>query len=314
MRQWSRRVPTIYFLDLMMVDAAKRSLTKGTKPPKIAARITRLRRLDRHGNSFSYLLAMLEKVSDPRGKLTSEQLADQVRLDARALMKFPRRASFYETDALIDQCLRDVQGSDIEKTTPRYIDFLLAMNGMTELHEPMAPTLRFAKATEIIDIADSIRVARHHPVVLVTLACLYGNLDARHVLKFGGRKAKPFDPVNVLADIMMIRRCAEKKVEIEDQGRRGLIPFVHAELVTDDHGVVGLIPCFEPTGVTHRDDGDQSECTLQMTVHLAKLLTDLVVARDHANAARRAGNSADPDEYDQICALIYAMPAQIWRR
>lgn len=310
MRQWSRRVPTIYFLDLMMVDAAKRALTNANKPPKIAARIARLRRLDRPGNGFSYLLAMMEKVSDPRGKLTAEELAGQVRLDARMLAKFPRQAAFCETDALIEQGLRDMQGSDIEKATPGYIDFLLAMNALPGLRGTVAPRLRFAQATEIVEIADALGVARHHPVVLVTLARLYGNSDARRVLKFGDRTVDPFDPVNVLADIMMIRRFAERKVEIEDEGRRGLMPFVRAELVTDDQGLVGLVPCFEPTGVTHRDEGGQSECTLHVTLHLARLLTDLGVEREREDAGRRDGEDAEPDEFDRVCALILATPGR----
>ncbi len=304
-RKWSRRVPTIYFLDIMMVDAAKRSLTKGLGDARKGERVTRLRRLDRPGNAFSYLFAMLEKASDPRGKLTREDLADQIRRDTTALRKFTRRARFYEPPELVEQCLRDVQGSDIESMTPRYIEFLRIMNTGMGLDRRDRAEDRFAKATKIFAEADALGVPRGHPIVLVTLGCLYGNDDARGVLKFGHRTKKPFDPVNVLADIMLIRRFAEKKVEIEDMGRQGLSPFLRAELVTDDKSLARLVPFFEATAVTHVDAGDGSLSNLKATVHFARLLTDLGAARDAAEVARIDAEEIEQDEYDQICDLIF---------
>jgi hypothetical protein len=309
LRRWSRQVPTIYFLDIMMVDAAKRSLSKTLADARKGARATRLRRLDKQGNAFSYLLAMLEKVSDPREKLTREQLADQIRLDTVALKKFTRNARFYEPPEFVEQCLRDILGSDIETMTPRYIDFLSVMNSRLNVGSKVAPGQRFAKAGEIFAEADALGVPRSHPVVLVTLGCLYDNDDARGVLKFGHRTKKPFDPVNVLADIMLIRRFAEKKVEIEDMGRQGLSPYVRAELITDDKSLARLVPYFEPTGVTHVDEEDVSLCNLEATVHLARLLTDLGAARDIAEAARVDGEESEQDEYDRVCDMILAPPA-----
>ncbi|RYF20521.1 MAG: hypothetical protein EOO77_07855 [Oxalobacteraceae bacterium] len=305
LRKWSQRVPTIYFLDIMMVDAAKRSLTKGLRDAHKGERVIRLRRLDKPGNAFSYLLAMLEKASDPREKLTRDELADKIRRDTAALTKFTRRARFYEPPELVEQCLRDIQGSDIESMTPRYIEFLNAMNTRLNLGDKVKVGLRFAKAVEIFAEADALDVPRGHPIVLVTLGCLYGNDDARGILKFGHRATKPFDPVNVLADIMLIRRFVEKKVEIEDMGRRGLSPFLRAELVTDDKSLACLVPFFEATAVTHVDGVDGSLSNLKATVHFARLLTDLGLTRDAAEAAGVDGEEIEPDEYDRICDLIF---------
>lgn len=307
-RRWNRQVPTIYFLDIMMVDAAKRFLSKTLVDAWKGARVTRLRRLDKQGNAFSYLLAMLEKVSDPREKLTREHLADQIRLDTAALRRFTRNARFYESPEIVEQCLRDIQGSNVETMTPRYINFLRVMNTRLNLGSKVAAVERFAKAGKIVAEADSLGVPRGHPVVLVTLGCLYGNEDARGVLKFGHRTKKPFDPVNVLADIMLIRRFAEKKVEIEDMGRRGLSPYVRAELITDDKSLARLVPYFEPTGVTHVDEGAVNLCNLEATVHLARLLTDLGAARDIKEAASVDGEESKQDEYDRICDIIFARP------
>lgn len=309
LRRWSRQAPTIYFLDIMMIDAAKRSLSKTLVDAWKGARVTRLRRLDKQGNAFSYLLAMLEKVSDPREKLTREQLADQIRLDTVALRKFTRNARFYESPEIVEQCLRDIQGSNIETMTPRYIDFLSIMNTRLNLGSKVAAEGRFAKAGRIFAEADALGVPRGHPIVLVTLGCLYGNEHARGVLKFGHRTKKPFDPVNVLADIMLIRRFAEKKVEIEDMGRQGLSPYVRAELITDDKSLARLVPYFESTGVTHVDQGVVNLCNLEATVHLARLLTDLGAARDIKEAARVHGEESEEDEYDRICDMIFARPA-----
>ena len=182
------------------------------------------------------------------------------------------------------------------------------MNIRLNLGEKVAAEQRFAKAGKIFAEADELGVPRSHPVVLVTLGCLYGNEHARGVLKFGHRMKKPFDPVNVLADIMLIRRFAEKKVEIEDMGRQGLSPYMRAELITDDKSLARLVPYFEPTSVTHIDEGEVNRCNLEATVHLARLLTDLGAARELEEAARVAGEKIKQDEYDRICDMIIAQP------
>jgi hypothetical protein len=73
--------------------------------------------------------------------------------------------------------------------------------------------------------------------------------------------------------------------------------------------LAGLVPLFEPTAVTHVDGGDGRLSNLEATVHLARLLTDLGIARDAAEAATAGGKHVEQDEYDRLCDLIFAEPA-----
>lgn len=310
LRAWSASVPTIYFLDICMVDAAKRFRSKFPSHDRRTVRIRRLRRLDRPGNAFSYLLAMMEKVSDPRGQLSREALEDQVRHDVAGLRTFASQARVYEPDELVEQYLRDLYGNPIELQRPAYLAFLQAANDELDLGNPVAPDRRFARASKIFDKADALAIPRHHPVVVTVLARLYGNKAARKVLSFGKPGPTTFDAVNALADIMMIRRFAEHKVEIEHLGQQGQIPYRRVELVTDDHGVVGLVRCLEPTGLHHRTIDDTHEVRLSANVNVEELLTDLTVARRKAREAGEDDHAGAADEYERICAMLYEGPAR----
>lgn len=66
MQAWSDAIPTMYMLDICVVNATKLSEWALANDARKAALVRHLRHLDRPQNSFSYLLALIEKVSDPR--------------------------------------------------------------------------------------------------------------------------------------------------------------------------------------------------------------------------------------------------------
>ena len=142
------------------------------------------------------------------------------------------------------------RGPQITRGTPHelsqyaYIQFLRVVNDRFALGNPVGRPLRLQKAEEILREADALSIGRQHPVVLVTLRCLYGNSSARKVMKFKADPAR-FDAENALADIMIISRFLPRKLEIEQLGREGKASFLRTDFITDDDGLASILRCFE---------------------------------------------------------------------
>lgn len=139
--------------------------------------------------------------------------------------------------------------------------------------------------------------------MVVTLACLYGNLSARGVLKFKQDPAA-FDAENALADVMAIRRLMDRQLEFESDYHLGLTSIRHAAYVTDDEGLELVISCFHGTALSTRDAGDHQEVLVRGKVDFADLLTE--ISHEPGQLTNRSDSaSAGPSEYDRLCALIF---------
>jgi hypothetical protein len=77
MREWYLSVPTLYMLDICVVSATKLKSSSLEANPRKAKLIDQLRELDRPQHSFSYLFALMEKVSDSRGIDTDDELEEK---------------------------------------------------------------------------------------------------------------------------------------------------------------------------------------------------------------------------------------------
>lgn len=272
--EWSLSIPTLYMLDICVVSITK--LTRSSLENNLRKEnlVNHLRELDRPNNSFSYLFALMEKVSDSRGIDTAEELENKILSDLFALRNFFKNASVFESDDFVLNFLRALRGSPIEERRPVYLDFLHALNNQFNLTNPVSSKQRLGVANKIIKKADELNFARQHPVVTIGLACLYGNPAAKKLMKF---KADPqkFDAENVLADIMLITRFAGIKLEVEKIGRSGHSKYQRVIFITDDNGLIEILKCFTPDLVRHTDKHDGRETQITMTVKLKDLLTDI---------------------------------------
>ena len=133
----------------------------------------------------------MEKVSDSRGKMTDTELEEQIICDISALRNFFKNASVYESDEFIITFLRELRGDAIEVKRPNYLTFLETANNRFVLKDPISPKARFEKAKQIVNEANALEISRQHPIVTVTLACLYGNPAAKKLMKVKSPPAKP---------------------------------------------------------------------------------------------------------------------------
>jgi len=264
MREWSLSIPTLYMLDICVVSATKLTNASLKENPRKAK----------------------EKVSDSRGLDTDEELERKILSDLESMKKFFTSARIYESDEFILGFLKKLRGNPIEEKRADYLDFLRALNDQFELCNPISPAKRFKTAEKIIEQAGHFNLSRHHPIVAIGLASLYGNPAAKKLMKF---KADPqkFDAENALADVMLITRFAGIKLEIEQLGRDGVGGYLRSNFITDDNGLIEIIKCFTPQVVKHIDNHDGRKTHTTMTVKLKYLLTDI-----------------ETEEYDRLFNLL----------
>lgn len=305
MRQWSAMVPTLHFLDICVVGMTKLSEEDLEKNERKATVVEHLRSLDKEINGFSYLLALVEKVSDSRGVLSDAELEGQILGDVAALRAFFKEARVYEPDEFLIDFVRDLRGAATEVKRADYLKFLEIANNQLELYNPVSPSLRLRKAQEITKEADALSIARQHPVVLVLLACLYGNSSAKRLMKFKADPSK-FNAENALADIMAIPRFAMFKLQIEQLGRDGQARYVRTRYITDDEGLAGLHKCFSEKSVRLEDREGALESTTEISVDFALLLPELVVTRQAESENSDSGDPQELDEFDQLIKLLLA--------
>jgi hypothetical protein len=273
MKEWSLSVPTLYMLDICVVNATKLTNASLVKDHRKAKLVNYLRELDRPANCFSYFFALMEKVSYSRGIETDEDLERNILSDLSSMRDFFKNARVGETDDFVLAFLKELRGEPIETKREDYLNFLNDLNNKFKLSNSVTPKQRLKKAAEIIERADNFAISKQHPVVIIGLACLYGNLAAKKLMKF---KAAPqrFDAENALADIMLISRFAGVKLEIEQMGRNGT-GYPRSDFITDDNGLIEIIKCFKPSIVKHKDKQEKHETQLTMTVDLKILLTEI---------------------------------------
>lgn len=286
MREWSLSIPTLYMLDICVVSATKFTRTSLNKNPRKANLVNYLNELDRPNNCFSYLFALLEKVSDSRGIDTNEELEKKILSDLASMRNFFTKARICESDEFVLGFLKELRGNPIEEKRSDYLGFLKALNDQFKLSNPVSSKERLKITERIIEQTDHFNFSRQHPVVAIGLACLYGNPAAKKLMKF---KADPqkFDAENVLADIMLITRFAGIKLEIEQMGRDGVGGYLRSNFITDDNGLIEIIKCFTPNVVKHTNKHDGRETQTIMTVKLKDLLTDI-----------------EMEEYDRLLNLL----------
>lgn len=288
MREWSLRIPTLYMLDICAVSATKLTSASLEENPRKANLVNYLRELDRPNNCFSYIFALMEKVSDSRGLDTDEELERKILSDLESMRKFFKSARVYEPDEFILNFLKELRGTPIEEKRAEYLRFLMVLNETFELYNPVSPAKRFSFAEKIIEQTSHFNFSRQHPIVVISLACLYGNPAAKKIMKFKA-DANRFDAENVLADIMLISRFAGLKLEIEQLGRNGNGGYLRSSFITDDNGLIDIMKCFTPKVVKHIDKDDGRETHTTMTVKLKDLLTEIV-----------------DEEYDRLLNLLNA--------
>jgi len=265
-------IPTLYFLDICLVNVAKLRSASLTKDQRKVNWFNRLRDLDRPQHSFSYLLALMERVSNSRDLLSDEKLEQEIKKDMASLRRFFKKARVFEQDDYVVDYLRKLRRAPVEINRDRYLKFLDLMNSKFKLMNPVKKEERLEKVIEIVDEADLCGISRQHPVVLTAMACVYENPDARNLMNFKFEPAK-YKAENVLSDIVAIQRFAEFKLKIYSEIPRGG-KYLFSEFLTDDDGLAGISKLFTAKSLKVEDDNEESQLEFIFSINIDLLLKE----------------------------------------
>ncbi|WP_407469238.1 hypothetical protein ABFU38_05145 [Xanthomonas campestris pv. raphani] len=267
--QWQTVVPTIYFLDINVASLTKKTAGDFENSPKKRVILERMRELDKPHNCFSYMLGLMEKISDSRGKNTCDGLRANIIGDLLALRSFFQYARIAESDELALEMLEVLREQPIELDRSNYLKFMRFVNNELSMRNKVGAELRLDTAGAVVDAAITAGVQKKHPVVLLVLACIYGNKFARSIFKFKENPEK-FDAENALADIMLISRVAELASMVIASGSEGGA-YVTYDFLTGDDGLPNVLACFKLLGFRVNENEDEAGIEYKFDVDLIRL-------------------------------------------
>lgn len=267
-------VPTIYFLDICSISHIKHFLGKRRfKDKKHEQSIKDLRDIDLAGNAVSCLPALMEKASDRKSKLTTDQFVVELQRDLAGMGKFFSSAKVAESAEFVETQARDVFGTDMEDGTPEYLAFLEFANSL-RLHGDTGRDRQFKTARLLCDKAEELGVSTSHPVVITVVARVYKCEAARDVLKFAGNPEN-FNASNALGDIQAISRVGGRLAQLVGAFVGKGKMFQNWGFRTGDSALVKLFTYFTHNGVEVTDGADESEKSYSVKIDEPSLFPEL---------------------------------------
>lgn len=252
----------IYFLDRNAISVVKDNVAGRLVPIE---RLARLRSIDIRRNFVSPLLSIIEGQSGI--KETQEQLRATLKKESAALSVFFKKA---RTDSEHlgeneDQFVEAFSG-EVEKKFNDYLDLVKLAHGL--LVEPKNNRRPIQDA--LLQFAKERGISPGHPVVVCCLATLYGNKNARKVLK---PKLNSTDDeldrraYNAVSDLLVLSRIQNIYAIQRPSDRKN----TQIKLLTFDDGLNGFLKAISVVGSTLKD----SETTASEVIYDRSLFPDL---------------------------------------
>lgn len=242
MRAWSRRIPTLYFLDNSVVSRIRKAISNGSTVTRSFADV------DLPHNGVSYMPTLMEKASNQTNPFTENALIAEIQKDLRGLRAFFNQAKVLEPEEFAIDYAKGLRGSHPETLGPEYHQLLTIANE-TRLYDPISDSKRFSVAKAICSRANELHISPQHPILLAILGCIYDCIPAKHVIKFTPDSTK-FNSSGALADIQLIQRIGRLSLITSEPDSK----FVRTELITDDRNLEKLYSLFFVNEVTNQGD------------------------------------------------------------
>lgn len=251
LRNRSRVIPTLFFLDNCVVSHIKLALDRGTPVARSFVDV------DLPHNGMSYLPTLMEKASNVDKPFTEEELIGEVRKDLGALRTFFAHATVYEPEDFAIQYARDHRGIHPETLGPEYHE-LLTFASSSRLYDPIADRNRLTVARAICAKASELGIGRQHPLVLALLGCIFGCIPAQKVMKFK-RDQESFNASGALADIQLVQRIGRLSQVVNEPNSK----YVRTDFLTDDKNLEKLYRLFFVNEVASHGSGDKVTMTVE---------------------------------------------------
>ncbi|WP_248767307.1 hypothetical protein [Pseudomonas sp. MWU12-2345] len=284
--------PTLHLLDVCAISHIKTHLKKPPAPSvPVRESISELIKLDKPRDGISYIAAFLEIISDLKKPRADEDLIAEVSGDIVAMQKFFTKARVYEKNLITPAMILELKGEHPEELGPAYLEFLIYVNSMG-LHDKPLAERRLELVADICSKAQSLGILKNHPVVIVSVACVYSFLPAFKVVKFK-KNPDEFDASNALGDIQLVQRIANFSNMILNVWIAHGKGYAKTKFFTDDRNLRLLLDCFTVTNVTRKEIESQTTTNYQMTTDFARLLPVL-----HTEAGHIKGLEEEDERYE----------------
>mgnify|MGYP006910069997 CR=1 FL=1 len=248
----------LVLLDRNAVDAIKRCVS-GEYVENCKRR--QLESLDRSRNTISPILSIIEGQSGRRE--SEEEIKLTLKKEAAAIRRFFKRARtdthYFLSEEQIDNFSKTF-GNNIEYAWDSYTDFIKSVFPL--LYQPVSPTKPHDIENQLFELAAKHYVQISHPVLVVSLATLYGHEGARKTLK-AKKEYETQDKLdraayNVVCDIMSISRIGSIKAAMSKSKEIG----DRVQLFTFDKGLLSLVSAVTINwGESLEDGGTKINCS-----------------------------------------------------
>lgn len=287
-KQWSDSIPTMYFLDTCCISSIKKKEIYFNEPEKYNGKCNFLEMLstvDLPHNAISCLPALIEKVSDLFNDKSRDELNEEVERDIDALNGFFKKARVVEEKKFTEMYVKGMKGEYPESSGEAYHTFLEYVNSM-KLGNSVSSVNRLAVAKEIISKAIELNVDKFSSVVITAIACVYGCIPAKKVMKFKDAPEK-FNSSNALADIQTISRIGRLANEIEYNYRLGKTTYARTTFLTDDKNLKKMYDYFFVKDVTKTENQSGVNHHIKLTIEGRLLFPDLFDYKDEEEQQKK---------------------------
>ncbi|WP_141402808.1 hypothetical protein [Kosakonia sacchari] len=287
-KQWSDSIPTMYFLDICCISNIKNKDIYFNEPEKYKNKcdfLERLSAVDLPHNAISCLPALIEKVSDLFNDKSTHELKEEVERDLDALNNFFKKARVVEEKKFTEMYVNGMKNEYPESSGSDYHKFLECVNSM-KLGNTISSANRLSVAKEIIRKATELNVDKFSAVVITAIACVYGCIPAKKVMKFKDEPAK-FNSSNALADIQIISRIGRLADEIESNYRLGKTKYARTTFLTDDDNLKKLYDYFFVKDVTKSETEFGISHNIKLTIEGHLLFPDLFNYKDDEDQQKK---------------------------
>lgn len=202
---------------------------------------------------FSFVLAIVEKATDTKHRLSRKEMIERFRRDHRYLVGIIGERNMAESQATLKRLISIIMDENYgleeraELLLNEYLELLVFYNELGIKVDP-AKEDRLPLAKKITERASQLGIGAGHPVVAICVASVYGCADARLILKVN-RKGE-FNPSNAYGDIQSFYRVAKARhmlnqhyhgmgleFRTEDKALEKMHTYYKAILLREDAGV-----------------------------------------------------------------------------
>ena len=271
---WSRATPTLYFLDICAVSHIKDYKVKGDNLDNIRKiYIQSLKDIDLEQNDISYFPDLMEKASDQVSNFSTDELIEEAIRDWDAINDFFKKAKLYEPKDFVYSYVQECKDHHPEINGKNYHNFLRFANELG-IHNSLSPNKKIKVAKTLCDKANELEISKFHPVVLAVLACIYGCIPAKKIIKFKEDTAK-FNSSNAIGDIQIIQRVGILSKAIEDAGQAGKGRYLRAHFFTNDENLKKFYHFFIVNDVKTESNDSGSTNEFNITLKVKYIFPDL---------------------------------------